>query len=195
MLPSTFGFVEGSGLFYGILLVGRTLSSGFLYRFKNNKNNSFEKFATPQISCKNEFTENEGIPLADKVAIVKSAFDLTGWRKFAPLVIFAGHGSHSVNNPFASSLDCGACAASPGRHNARMLAKLANLPEVREVLANDYNLIISNETVFIGAEHNTTTDEIEIFDAEVPMTHKNRINQLKENLKKIQQKVSKVQIN
>jgi uncharacterized protein YbcC (UPF0753/DUF2309 family) len=43
--------------------------------------------------------------------------------KLAPLVLFIGHGSHSANNPFGSSLDCGACAASPGRHNARMLAK------------------------------------------------------------------------
>ena len=191
MLPSTFGFVEGAGLFYGVSLVTRTLSSGFLYRFKNNKNNSFEEFTAPKITCKDATIENEGISLADKVAIVKSAFDLTGWRKFAPLVIFAGHGSHSVNNPFASSLDCGACAASPGRHNARMLAKLANLPEVREVLANDYNLIIPNETVFIGAEHNTTTDEIEIFDAEVPMTHKDRLNQLKENLKNAQKTATK----
>ncbi|MDP5093265.1 MAG: DUF2309 domain-containing protein, partial [Polaribacter sp.] len=45
MLPSTFGFVEISGLFYGFSLVGRTLSSGFLYRSKQKNNNSFEKIA------------------------------------------------------------------------------------------------------------------------------------------------------
>jgi hypothetical protein len=162
-----------------------------LYRSKNKKDTSFEKFSAPQINCTNAPTENEGIPLDDKVAIVKSAFDLTGWKKFAPLVVFAGHGSHTANNPFASSLDCGACAASPGRHNARMLAKLANLPEVREVLATKYSLAIPHDTVFIGAEHNTTTDEIEIFDAEVPASHLEQLKQLKASLKQAQQTATK----
>tara|TARA_B100000809_G_scaffold32497_1_gene28366 strand:+ start:35163 stop:37517 length:2355 start_codon:yes stop_codon:yes gene_type:complete len=191
MLPSTFGFVEGAGLFYGFSLVVRTLSSGSLYRFKNKKDSSFEEISEPHINCTGAYAENEGIPLTDKVAIVKSAFDLTGWKKFAPLVIFAGHGSHTANNPFASSLDCGACAASPGRHNARMLAKLANEKEVRNVLSTNYNLIIPTDTVFIGAEHNTTTDEIEIFDAAVPTSHLNRLEALKENLKKAQHTAAK----
>jgi uncharacterized protein YbcC (UPF0753/DUF2309 family) len=191
MLPSTFGYVEGSGLFYGFSLIGRTLSAGSLYRFNNKNKNSFEDIAEPQINCTNAQTENEGIPLADKVAIVKSAFDLTGWKNFASLVIFAGHGSHTANNPFASSLDCGACAASPGRHNARMLAKLANLKEVREVLAIKHKLVIPADTVFIGAEHNTTTDEIEIFDAAVPVSHQLKLKRLKENLKNAQKTATK----
>jgi uncharacterized protein YbcC (UPF0753/DUF2309 family) len=191
MLPSTFGYVEGSGLFYGFSLIGRTLSAGSLYRFNNKNKNSFEDIAEPQINCTNAQTENEGIPLADKVAIVKSAFDLTGWKNFASLVIFAGHGSHTANNPFASSLDCGACAASPGRHNARMLAKLANLKEVREVLATKHKLVIPADTVFIGAEHNTTTDEIEIFDAAVPVSHQLKLKRLKENLKNAQKTATK----
>jgi hypothetical protein len=191
MLPSTFGYVEGSGLFYGFSLIGRTLSAGSLYRFNNKNKNSFEEIAEPQINCTNAHTENEGIPLADKVAIVKSAFDLTGWKNFAPLVVFAGHGSHTANNPFASSLDCGACAASQGRHNARMLAKLANLKEVREELAAKHKLVIPADTVFIGAEHNTTTDEIEIFDAAVPVSHQQKLKQLKENLKNAQKTATK----
>jgi uncharacterized protein YbcC (UPF0753/DUF2309 family) len=106
-------------------------------------------------------------------------------------VVFAGHGSHTANNPFASSLDCGACAASPGRHNARMLAKLANLTEVRDALAADHNFYIPNETVFIGAEHNTTTDEIELFAAAVPASHKAKLQQLKNHLKKAQATATK----
>jgi hypothetical protein len=57
-------------------------------------------------------------------------------EKLAPLVLFIGHGSHSANNPFGSSLDCGACAASPGRHNARMLAKIANIPSATSLEEN-----------------------------------------------------------
>lgn len=191
MLPSTFGFVEGAGLFYGFSLVGRTLLSGSFYRYQQKNKTSFEGIAEPTINCTNADTANEGIPLADKVAIVKSAFDLTGWKNFAPLVVFAGHGSHTANNPFASSLDCGACAASPGRHNARMLAKLANLVEVRAVLSAEYNLNIPSDTVFIGAEHNTTTDEIEIFDAAVPASHQAKLQQLKANLRKAQATATK----
>jgi hypothetical protein len=121
------------------------------------------------------------------VGIVKSAFDLTGWQHFAPLVLFVGHGSHSANNAFASSLDCGACAASPGRHNARMLASLANEKEVRTALAEIHGIRLTDSTVFIGAEHNTTTDEIVIFDAEVPTSHKEKLAVLKSNLVLAQQ--------
>ncbi len=193
MLPSTFGFVEGAGLFYSFSLVRRTLSAGSLYRAKNKKQAkaTFENIAEPQIDCTGALKENEGIPLQDKVGIVKSAFALTGWKNFAPLIVFAGHGSHTANNAFASSLDCGACAASPGRHNARMLAKLANQKEVREELASSHQLVIPDETVFIGAEHNTTTDEIELFDAHVPASHQDKLKQLKADLKKAQHTATK----
>lgn len=187
VLPSTFGFVEGAGFFYAFSLLGRTLKSDSLYRRKNKKDRSFENITTPQINCAGEENSINGIPLVEKVAIVKGAFDLTGWKTFAPIVVFAGHGSHTANNPFGSSLDCGACAASPGRHNARMLAQLANLKEVRDILAKEHNLSIPQETVFIGAEHNTTTDEIVLFDAAVPESYNDQLEKLKQALKRAQQ--------
>jgi len=188
MLPSAFGYVEGTGFYYGLSLLARTLTPGYFYRLKIKNTSSYEAICEPKISGVDAHEVNvHGISLDEKVAIVKSAFDLTGWKQFAPLVLFAGHGSHSANNPFGSSLDCGACAASPGRHNARMLARLANLPEVRIALANDHNLNIPESTVFIGAEHNTTTDEIVIFDAEVPDSHQQQLQKLKSDLLKAQQ--------
>lgn len=188
MLPSAFGYVEGSGVFYGFSLIGRTLFSGYNYRRNNRKITDYEEIYEPKINtCTNEnHLHTDSIPLEEKVAIVKGAFDLTGWQTFAPIVLFVGHGSHTANNPFGSSLDCGACAASPGRHNARMLAKLANLKEVREILLKNYSFEIPRETIFIGAEHNTTTDEIVIFDSEVPKTHSQSVQILKENLAKAQ---------
>lgn len=187
MLPSAFGYVEGSGIFYGFSLLSRTLFPGQLYDSKKKNESSHESSCTPQIVHATSKEVSYNIPLEEKIAIVKGAFDLTGWRTFAPLVVFAGHGSHSANNPFGSSLDCGACAASPGRHNARMLAKLANIPEVQKALAEQHNIHIPTDTVFIGAEHNTTTDEIVLFDAEVPSSHTNLVNQLKVSLKKTQE--------
>ena len=182
MLPSAFGYVEGSGLFYGLSLLARTLLPSQLYRYNQKNTLSHEPICEPDILGANATANQLGITLNEKVAIVKSAFDLTGWKRFAPIILFVGHGSHSANNPFASSLDCGACAASPGRHNARMLAKLANLPEVRMALANDHKLQIPDSTIFIGAEHNTTTDEIVIFDAEVPDSFQDQLSKLRSNL-------------
>ena len=186
MLPSAFGYVEGSGFFYGMSLVGRTLMPKNTYRWNQRDASRMEAMCQPDINkVSNEIAIPQGIPLEDKVGIVKSAFDLTGWKQFAPLVIFAGHGSHSANNPFSSSLDCGACAASPGRQNARMLARLANQPEVRTELKK-LGINIPANTVFIGAEHNTTTDDIALFDAEVPESHVQLVKDLKSNLIKAQ---------
>lgn len=191
MLPSTFGFVEGSGLFYLFSLLSRTIMPAPLLRFKESQQDSFEDFTTPQINCTSAVKEKQDIPLDEKVAIVKSGFDLMGWKKFAPIVVFAGHGGQSANNPFASSLDCGACAASPGRHNARMLAHLANLKEVRQVLQSKHQLIIPDDTVFIGAEHNTTTDDIKLFEDAVPAAHLDKLIAIKEDLKKAQTTATK----
>jgi uncharacterized protein YbcC (UPF0753/DUF2309 family) len=187
MLPSAFGYVEGAGLFYGFSLLGRTLLPGTLYRNKLKRTTHIEEISKPKISsCTSTKDSHNDIDLAEKVGIVKSAFDLMGWREFAPLVIFTGHGGHSANNPFNSSLDCGACAASPGRNNARMLAQLANDPSVREALHDNWEITIPTSTVFLGAEHNTTTDEIVLFDAEVSSDHKSQLNSLKQHLKTAQ---------
>ncbi len=185
MLPSAFGFVEGSGFYYGLSLLARTLNPGYLYRLKQKNTPAFESFCDPEIERFN--ASHPGIPLGEQVSIVKSAFDLMGWKHYAPLVLFVGHGSHSANNPFGSSLDCGACAASPGRHNARMLARLANRAEVREALAREHGLQIPENTVFIGGEHNTTTDEITLFDAGVPASHQPQLQALKADLLRAQQ--------
>ena len=185
MLPSAFGYVEGSGFFYGISLFLRTMVPERLYNSKKKESNSFESICDPQIHNADTKSSKEEISLKEKTAIVKTAFDLTGWKNFSKLILFVGHESHTVNNPFGSSLDCGACAASPGRHNARMLAKLANEPEVREALKT-FNIHIPESTFFLGAEHNTTTDEILIFDTDIPNAHQKELSDLKRDLSKAQ---------
>ena len=185
MLPSTFGFVEGSGFFYGLHLMARTISPASLYRFSHKRKTGHESVCDPQLQNAQN-THDLNVPIAEQAAIVKSGFDLMGWQNFAPLVVFVGHGSHSANNPFGSSLDCGACAASPGRHNARMLAKMANNTDVRKLLENQYGLKIPDATWFLGAEHNTTTDEIELFDKHIPSSHQQLLDNLKSNLEKAQ---------
>lgn len=84
---------------------------------------------------------------------------------FAPLVVVAGHGSSTENNPYASALDCGACGGHAGDANARIAAQLLNDAEVRSGLL-DRGIEIPADTQFVAALHDTTTDELSLLDTE-----------------------------
>lgn len=83
-------------------------------------------------------------------------------KNFAKTIMFCGHGSTTINNAYASGLDCGACGGNHGGTNAHMLAQILNDPIVRENL-NTRGLKIPPDTLFIADEHDTTTDAITIY--------------------------------
>ena len=82
---------------------------------------------------------------------------------FAPFVYVVGHGASSVNNPFYATMDCGACSCRPGSVNARTFSFMANHPEVRR-LVHEKGITIPDTTIFVGALHDTTRDEIVFYD-------------------------------
>ncbi len=130
-------------------------------------------------SARMERITRTGFTLNEQIFTVKTALKMLGFTKnFAKLVLFCGHGSTSENNPYEASLDCGACGGNSGGPNARVIAALANKTHVREHLKKE-GIHIPDDTHFIAGEHNTTTDEVIIFDIEdLPLTHKNVLDEL-----------------
>ena len=105
-------------------------------------------------------------------------------ENFGRLVLLVGHASTTVNNPHASGLDCGACGGHSGEANARVAAAILNEPRVRRGLAIQ-GIAIPQDTHFLGALHDTTTDAVKIFDADrAPESHREEIAELTASLEK-----------
>lgn len=108
-----------------------------------------------------------GLDVAQRAELAAGVLHTLGLDdRVAPLVVLCGHAGHCTNNAHASTLDCGACYGRPGEANARALAALLNHAEVRAGL-RQHGLNIPPETVFVGALHNTTTDEVTGFDLDL----------------------------
>lgn len=122
--------------------------------------------STVSVNSENNESINYGIPFADQVTLAKNALiGMSLTKDFAPYVMFVGHGSSSVNNPHASGYDCGACGGHTGEANAKVAAKILNDPAIRTGLKNE-GIEIPDSTTFLACLHDTTTDEVTIFESE-----------------------------
>jgi uncharacterized protein YbcC (UPF0753/DUF2309 family) len=162
---SGFSFVETCGLAYGPKLLKDTLpSEGQPARWEDTGLSPAESAHRPHLPQ----ASTDPAAAASLAAGILNAVGIT--KDFAPLVMLAGHGSQTANNPHAAGLDCGACGGQTGEVNARALADLLNTPAVRAALATQ-GLTIPESTHFLPALHNTTTDEVQLFDTDaVPPT-------------------------
>lgn len=114
-----------------------------------------------------------------KVRLKRALVSIGLTKDFAPVIFFISHGSKSANNPHFAAYDCGACSGRPGRANAMVFALMANRKEVRDLLKDD-GIVIPDTTRFVGAFHNTCTDEFECFDEDLlPVTHQRMVAEFK----------------
>lgn len=110
--------------------------------------------------------------MADIVTRLMQDIGLTKTEDFSRLFIVCGHGSSSLNNPHESAYCCGACAGKRGGPNARAVSAMANDYRVRSLVAKQ-GLMIPDDTVFVGAYHDTCDDSVFYFDLDrLPASHR-----------------------
>lgn len=124
-----------------------------------------------------------GFSIEEKAARVGSLLENLGLtQSFAPMVVVLGHDSSSVNNPHFAAYSCGACGGRSGGPNARLFARMANRPEVRELL-RQRGIEIPATTLFVGGVHDTCADAITLYEEAVPQDRRDELEALRAVLK------------
>lgn len=121
----------------------------------------------------------EGISASARVDLAEGALrGMSLTDGFAPLVVICGHGATTTNNPYDSGLACGACGGHSGEVSARVAATVFNDPDVRAGLVGR-GITIPDDTWFVAAQHDTTTDVVTVFDADrIPESHRAQVQDL-----------------
>jgi uncharacterized protein YbcC (UPF0753/DUF2309 family) len=172
-----FALVEMLGPWLGLRMLARTFAPSLVSEMKQ----STIKNIMPDIATQPSL---DGITIAQQANYGEGALRMMGLTEnIAPLVVFCGHGGSTNNNAYASALDCGACGGNHGACNARILAAILNNDDIRSIIAAR-GLTIPEDTIFLAAEHDTTTDHVELFGAE--KTQQDVIAKLKSDLTKAQ---------
>jgi uncharacterized protein YbcC (UPF0753/DUF2309 family) len=172
-----FALVEMLGPWLGLRMLARTFTPNLVAQLKHSTQSNL----MPSIATRPDLND---ISVAQQTNYAEGALRMMGLTEnFAPLVVFCGHGSHTTNNAYASALDCGACGGNHGGGNARILAAILNKKDIRNTLA-ERGLHIPADTLFLAAEHNTTTDQVDLY--EETATHTAELLQLKQALAKAQ---------
>ena len=181
---SSFAYVETMGLSYAIKIISDSMG---LTRPAPDPNldgldAKFLPRIGPRLEPRNLEDRSTGLTPEQRLAMAEAVLRAMSLSNVsAKIVLLAGHGSSTVNNPHASGLDCGACGGHTGEANARVAAAVMNDPVVRLGL-QEKGIVIPHDTWFIAGLHDTTTDDIKIFDDSAPASHLEEIKVLKQRL-------------
>jgi len=185
-----FGFVETVGLGFALPFIAKTFAPA---RFASSARWLARRVAPPAeyrplLDARGHGEAGShglayGLGGDEKVFFAEAALSVMGLTAgFARVVVLAGHGSRTENNPYGSALDCGACGGHTGGPSARLLAAILNEPDVRRALG-ERGIVIPGDTWFVAAEHDTTTDEVCLFNrADIPASHDDDLAQLRRDL-------------
>ncbi|MBC3193948.1 DUF2309 domain-containing protein [Pseudonocardia sp. C8] len=177
-LLAPFALAEAAGWLAGPLAAAKT----FTPRAAGATGAWWARRITPEPQT--EISIAEALTPEERAATAETILTLMGLtRGFARLVVFCGHRAHTDNNPYQAALDCGACGGHPGGPNARTAAALLNDPQVRRHLA-DRGITVPDDTWFVPAEHDTTTDTVRLLDTHLlPATHRRDADRLTADLR------------
>lgn len=163
---SSFAFVEAAGPLYGWKLMKDALGLGA---------SGLKPDPMPRIE--GGLTAQQKVETA---AAVLRAMSLTSGH--ARLVLLLGHGAQVTNNPHESAYHCGACAGQTGETSVRLLAELLNDPETRAGLA-ERGITLGEDVLFLGGLHDTTTDQVTLYQDRPAPEHAGDIAQARAWLK------------
>ncbi len=174
LTSQTLGFWSAFKLVSGIFkpTMDRTTASSFMHMNQ-----------VAELSIENKNPQDSylgyriGFTLEEMITRVESQLRSIGLTKdFAPLIYVVGHGGSSANNPFYTTMDCGACSCRPGSVNAKVFSYMANKPEVRAALVGK-GILIPDATQFVGGIHDTTRDDIMFFEEEMLSSENAKLHQ------------------
>lgn len=176
---SCFSFVESIGLLYfGKLL---TDSLRLTRPVASGERDGLPRNGSVTLGPDLHACGKEGLSPTKKIDLAEGMLRNLGLTEgFARIVAICGHAADVVNNPYKAGLDCGACGGHSGEPNARFAAALLNDQQVRSGL-EARGIHVPHDTWFVPAVHNTTTDEIRLFDTtHRPGTHASEIAQMEQ---------------
>ena len=176
---SCFSFVESLGLPY----LGKLLTDSLHWTKPAGTADAdgLTENQIPHLGPDIHASENCGLDAKRRIDLAEGMLRNLGLvNGYARIVVLCGHASDVTNNPYRAALDCGACGGHSGEPNARVAAALLNDVDVRIGLASR-GIDIPNDTWFLAAVHNTTTDEIDLCDHHlVPDSHRTELSQIRQ---------------
>lgn len=175
---SCFSFVESLGLPY----LGKLLTDSLHWTkpVSSPDADGLSDSLIPHLGPDIHAGRNRGLDANRRIDLAEGMLRNLGLTSgYARMVALCGHASDVTNNPYRAALDCGACGGHSGKSNARVAAALLNDVDVRIGLFSR-GIEIPNDTWFLAAVHNTTTDQIDLCDLHlVPVSHANDLAQIK----------------